>query len=895
MSPTPPYRADGPATRWKFYGQPTSIVGRVKELHFLRETLRNVVESGSPRSVLVMGPPGIGKTRLVSEFIETIDEHVDKVTVLNVGCRPDGGPAYSVFRRMLKQRFYVSDDDPREAVLEKVLVGIRQVLRDDEIGCEAAHFIGHLVGLRYPRSKHILNVDADPRRIEARAVELLARFFRADARRTPLVVGIDSLHMASDESISLLLKLYNSLTDAPIMVVGAARDHFIERHRAFHDVVARTGDVVTVPALADRDCRRIVESLLSRASELPESFVRLACEKAFGNPLSLEQIIHLQIERGAIDPTTTPWSVDADRLDDTRIPGTLRDLVRSKLARLEPLEQRILAKAAAVGDSFWCGCVDVIRRVDEWSSWDESDRFWNSPHRTNELASVLEGLRRKGILLRQPQSPFPGSRAYAFKHTLEREVLYEAIDGPRQARYHRIIAEWLEAREAHRTHRSDRTDSMIEQIALHWERGQQPRKAASYYIDAGDGARERYLNAKSADFYRKALECLPDEDASNRLEVFHKLGKVQMVMGCHSEALGCFQEMLRLAWLRDDVRKGGVAYNKMGQSYRALGEYPLALDHFKDGLALFRRAEDVRGVAMSVDDIGRVHSLRSELDRALDLYNEGLRLRRYLKDDRCVAVSLHHIGGVHGERGEFKRAVGALREALDLSRKVGDRKQVADILNNLGVICHHRGEREKALKLWEEALEISRVLGERQLEGMLLNNMGETSLSLGRNDEARDLTTQAVAILEAIGDRRGLSDALRNLGDAYLQIDEFAKAREYTERALSVARELGARSYAGLAERNLGEVHSRTLFDDEQERSVRIATATQHFQASIEELEAVGFEAELGRSLHAYGAFLAEIGEEAQARVILERARDIFLRLDMKAALERTERLLSAF
>lgn len=879
---------DGPAQQWAFYGRPTAFVGRVKELHRLREAQRSVIESRRRRAVLLSGPPGIGKTRLLAEFCDTIEEHVDRVTVLQVACLPDGGPPYSLYQRLLKARFYVQRDASPDAARERIRAGLVQVLRDEALGEEAAHFIGHLVGLRYPRSKHILRVDADPRRVEERAVELFKQVLRTDALRTPLTVAVDNLHLASEESLSLLLKLAQGLDDAPVFFIGVARTTVSERQRFFFEGLRAAGEAIELQPLPDRDCRRILRSLLGGA-EVPEPFVKLACEKAMGNPLSLEQIVQLQIERGAIEAEGDRWIVRADRLGDTRIPGTLRDVVRSKLARLGPTERRVLEKAAAVGDVFWSGCVEMLRRVDEGHTWDEADRFWNTPRRSEELLRVLEELRRRHILLRSPQSAFPRSREYTFKHTLEREVLYEGIEGPRRARYHRLIAQWLEARRDEGS-----GDALIEQIALHWERGHLPRKAAGYYVQAGDRAIERHVNAKADAFYRKALQCLGDDEAMVRLHVFHKLGKIRMVMGDHAEALGYFQEMLRLAWLLDDPRQGGLAYDKMGQSYRALGEYELALEHLKNALALFRRAEDVRGIAMCADDIGRVHLMRGELDLAEERFEEGLRLRRHLGDDRSVALSLHHLGNVHTERGDFRRAVKVHREALELARKAGDEKGVADILTSTGVICHQRGDYEKALTLWSEALEISRQLGERQLQGILQNNMGEACLTLGRVEEARERLDRAVAILEEVGDRRSLSDALRNQGCVHLQRGDYAAALESSRRALEVARDVGARGLAGLAERNLGEVFSRTLYDDEATREERTAAAARHFANAIRELSAVGLEAELGKALLARGAFLVEIGHEDEARGELERARELFARLDMKDGLERAERVLAA-
>ncbi len=864
----------------------SEFFGRVKELHRLREALRSTVELRRRRAILLQGAAGIGKSRLLDEFLETAEEHVEKVTVLSTSCRPDGGPPYGVFRRLLLQRFYARPDATDDASRDVLLQGCTQVLRDEFLAEEAAHVIGHLVGLPWPDSTHVARFGGDDERLRERAITLFTQIVRMDAVRVPIVLSVDNLHFASDESIQLLLRLAQGLNDAPVLFLSAARPAFSETQKQMVDGLRTVGEVLELVGLADRDCRRIVGSLLAPAEHLPEDFVRVCCEKALGNPLQLEQIVRLQLDSGALERRDTGWVVRNERLVDAPIPGTLREVVRAKVARLGALERSVLEKAAVVGEVFWTACVDVLRRADEGLGWEEADRYWNSPRRTDELHLVLNDLRRRDVLLFSPTSGYPQTREFAFKHSLEREMLYEGIEGPRRIRYHRLVAQWLEAQVA------PASSDVSERIAAHWERGHSPRRAATHFVRAAEQARAGYANAKAIGFLRRAMDCLGEDDTTTRIEVFHLLGRLHMTTGDHSEALGHFQEMLRIAWLMDDARHGGLAYNKMGQCYRALGEYDLALSHFKNGLALFRQTEDVRGIAMTADDIGRVFLARGDLERAMERYQEGLRLRRFLGDERSVAVSLQHIGGIHAERGEFREAVTTLREALDLARKCADQKTIADNLNNLAVVCFQRGEHDKAEVLWTEALGISRDLGERNLEGMLLTNMGETSLVCGRFEEARDRLLGAIELLEQVGDRRSLAEAHRNLGSVHLRLDDYTHALEHSRRALEIGREVGARTLAALADRNLGEVFSRTLYDDLAERDARIERAAGHFAASIEALESAGSQAELAKSLLAHGAFLAELGRVEAARAELERARELFTRFDMRDNLERTDRIL---
>lgn len=873
------------AGQWHFYGRATAFVGRVRELHRLREAVRNAIDDRRRQAVLVMGSAGIGKSRLMAEFISSIEDHVAPVTVINATCRP-GGPPYMVFNSLLRQRFNVPADLAPAAAIVHLGAGLVSVFGDPAAAEEASHFVGHLVGLELEDSPYIKRVGNDPRLIEERALEWFARLLEADGKRQALVICTDDLHNASDESLQLLHRLSEKIANVPLLFLAGARTPDRPALQAFADRVAAMGETLELAPLSDRHGRRILDTLLDRADAVPPAFAQLVLERAFGNPLSIEQIIELQIERGAIDIESEQWRIHADQLDDTRIPGTLRDVVRSKLERLGPLERGLLEKAATIGERFWVGCLSMLRRMDEGHLWDDADRFWTTDRREEELLTTVEALRHRHILQRWSESDL-STAGYQFKHSIEREVLYDGIEGPRRARYHRLIAQWLETRGA------DRRDALVERIAHHWERGHHPRKAARYYIEAADRAFARHVNQEALTFLRAALSCLTDDDAADRMQVFHKLGRVHLVLGENAEALGHLNEMLRLAWTLDDERQGGLAFNKMGRAYRNLGEYDLAIAQFKNGLALFRRVEDIRGIASSATDIGRVYLMRGELNAAEERIREGLRLRRYLGDQQAVAFSLHQLGNVYTSRGDFKAAVPIMREALELARAENDDRTAADVLTSTGAICYHRGEYDQALTLWSEALDTAQVIGERRVVGMLLNNIGETLLTIGRTDEAQTPLTEAAAILEDIGDRRAGSDALRNLGALYLKRGDYAQALAYSEQALEAARAVGALGQAGLAERSLAEVCSRTLYDDAPDREARIDAAAAHYAAAIRDLRKVGFEAELGWALLSHGSFLAEVGRVAEAKAQLERAHDLFERLGMKEARERTERLRS--
>ncbi|MCB9522223.1 MAG: tetratricopeptide repeat protein [Myxococcales bacterium] len=870
---------------WSFYGQPTPFVGRVKPLHRMRESVRNAIEHNTRYAVIIQGPAGIGKSRLMHEFTETLGEHVDRVRVVAIACRPDASPPYRALLRLLRRRFDVPGGLTAEQVRDAIARGVVEVVGPGA-GADA-HFICQLVGLPFPDSRHIAAVDGDPARVAEHAVAAFARMLTADARKQPLVIAIDNLHLARDETLTVL-EAVAVRVQGPLLFVAAARPSEHEALRRFIRHVQTVGESVTLTDLSDREGRKVLSGLLKRCDKVPEGFIRRTLEKAFGNPLSIEQIVQLQVERGAIEIRGDRWLVHADRLDDTRIPGTLRDVVRSKLERIDALERSVLEKASVVGEVFWLGCLDVLRRADEGRHWEDTHRLWTTTERSDELVRVVDSLRRRHILSRLPQSSIEGTRAYSFKHSIEREVIYDGIAGPKRARLHRVVAQWLES------HGGVDSEAPVELIARHWERGHHPAKASGYYIEAGRRAFAQHMNAEAVGHFRKALACLSDDDAVHRIQVFHDLGRVHLVLGDASEALGCFQQMLDLAWTLDDENMGGLAYNNMGKAYRMLGEYELALDQLKHATVLFRRVEDVRGIAASADEMGRVHRLRGDLDRAEERIREGLRLREFLKDERSLAVSMHHLGNVYTERGAFREAAQTLQKALGLARAARDQRTVADVLISTGAICYHRGELTQATTVWREALGIARELGDRVQQGILLNNIGATLTRLDQLDEANDTLRDATELLDALGDRRSLADALRNQAEVRLRLGDYDRALTLATEALEAARDVGARGIAGMALRTLGEVCSRTLYDERGGSTSQIGEAEVHFRAALEDLRAVGLEAELAHTILAYGSFLAEVGRVDAARARLLEARDAFNRLDMSDGAERASRILAA-
>src|SRR5688500_12838403 len=245
-------------------------------------------------------------------------------------------------------------------------------------------------------------------------------------------------------------------------------------------------------------------------------------------------------------------------------------------------------------------------------------------------------------------------------------------------------------------------------LAQHYEHGGALRKAAHYYLMAGDRARARYATVKAAEHYEMGLSLLGEEDVVLRMDALHHTGDVLQLAGRNDEALAAFRKMLDIAYRLDLKAKGGAAHNRIGRLYRAIGQLEEAMRHLGTGHALFDACADRRGVASSLDDVGKVHWMRGNYPAAERFMKNALDHRRELGDARSIALSHNNIGIVFQETGRFAEALDAFNEALIVRREIQDQPGIAQTLNNLGTIHQDNGHHDQAVLLYGEALEAAR-------------------------------------------------------------------------------------------------------------------------------------------------------------------------------------------
>ncbi len=867
------------------------LVGRASELRELEDALWHVRATGSARIVTVLGANGIGKTRLVRDFLMKMrgNNAKDAPRVFRGSAR-DQGAAYGVFARVLRARFGIVEGMDPEAAKAQVRTQVAAVLEDRKVG-DVVYFLGQLLDLDFQDSPLIKAVRSDAQQMRSLRRAIIKTFLEADAKSKgqltgPLVLLFDDLHNAHDESLDLLGTLMDTL-EGQILIICLARPEMTARRDGWLRHGGERHSVIELSPLSDPEAATVMRDLLKPCGdeEAVEDLIDAASTLAGGSPALLEQMVRIFLDMGVLEvkddfAEEESWTIHVEKLASVKLPLTVEDAVQARISALAHAERDLLERAAVMGGVFWLGGLLSIHRLDEtppevWLVGDTPD--------VAQVKELLKELVERDYVLKLPDSTFAGDEEYVFKHNLEREALLKLTSPGAAKRFHQAIADWLAFKEHVQTQ-----EEYVGMLARHREKAGSLVQAAVAYLQAADVARERYANAKAAEHYVKGLGLLKqgaEADAEQRIRALHHYGDVLQALGRNEEALAAFRDMLGLAFKLDLRAKGGAAHSRIGRLYRETGRLDEASRHLEAGLALFEGAADDRGIASAVDDIGKLFWLRGDYKNALENTQRALVMRRKIGDRRSIALSLNNLGLVYQDSGQFKLALDAFEQALRIRREIGDLVGVSISLNNLGTVAQDQRDDRRALELFEEAFDVAEETGDRNRIALILTNLGETHNRLGNPHKAVDFLKKAEGLADELGDKLGLAEAARGLGKAYLSQREFTKARECTARAVEIFREIQSKVQLGVALRSLGEVTAAGSAGGEG-----IKTARGYLLHSIVIFEEIGNEVELSRSCRAYADLLrgtpdfhADPQLQAEAIEYARRADDIFARLKISS------------
>jgi len=436
--------------------QSGAFVGRAHELDVLRGIWERVAGERAPHLVTILGPAGVGKTRLTQEF-ETMVEDLGGRVVRGRSLPYRESSAYFGFSIQVKQLCGIFESDPPELALEKLRARVSEFVTSD-----AETVTQHLAIL--------LGLDLEGS-VEEREELFFSvrRFIEAVALDRPAMLVFEDIHWADRSLLDLVELLAARLRDLPVLLLALARPELLDSRPAWGGGLTAYTALPLAP-LNPAEAEELAELLLGQVER--ERISTLA-ETAEGNPLFIEQLAATVAEGSAAKGS---------------LPTTVRGIVAARLDALPPAERSLLLDAAVVGKVFWRGVLERMRDGEE------------------ELSELLGALERRDLITRETTSMIEGEQQFSFKHVLIREVAYELLPRARRQERHARAAEFIEQSTAELGEAGAAT-------ARHWRDSGDPERAIVYFVRAAEQAERGWAKDQAAILYREALDLVSQDDA----------------------------------------------------------------------------------------------------------------------------------------------------------------------------------------------------------------------------------------------------------------------------------------------------------------------------------------------------------------------------------------------
>jgi predicted ATPase/serine phosphatase RsbU (regulator of sigma subunit) len=718
------------------------LVDRDTELAALLK-LGDAVRAGLGRVALLIGDPGIGKTRLIDEWASVEQGKVSSMPLrwARAGCPSDSRVlAYCLLENLVRAIVGVAaaaGETETSAALSALVEDLFASGPDGKVDSEqdqatSVHaLLAHLLSLQLDGSADTIH-PLDPHALQTQYLIALRRLLQALAAHSPLVLVLENLHWADPSSIELLVRLLPLASAVPLLFCLVTRPDANapgwKLVAAARELMGQSLTELLLPALSDPDSQRLVSDLLCPEA-VPEEIANLVLAKAEGNPLFVKEVTRVLLDRGAITRRDGRWVLRKE-LADIEIPDTLQGALTARIDRLAGEAREALFVASAIGRQFSASLLEqVLGR----------SRMW--------LIGRLNTLESAGLIIVHQVAP---ELVYRFRSVLTQEVAYTMIPASERQALHLVIGEAIE-----RHHPRDRLPPGVAPVLAHHfalalgvgtEDSTLVQRTVAYLALAGDTALATYANREAEEHYRRGLRLVGS--AAGRVDLLHGLGEALSRQSRLREAIDAWRQGIELCQAMGDGDQMARLYALISRAAWYSGDRDQGLRWCEEGLKQVQQLPESVGVAVLLHEAAR--SLRTSFqdrERARSLCIRALEMARRLNAVEVQADALTTLGILPDQPPEA--AVEALTAAVELSESAGLITQAWRAHNNLGATLHEElGDLRGAREHLQRAAELSYRIGDIEREIVTVSNLGDLLLLTGDMESATEAIRSVRQLLD---------------------------------------------------------------------------------------------------------------------------------------------------
>ena len=559
-------RPDEPGGRRRF---DAPMVGRDRERRRLEDAFDQAVGDRSCQLFTILGAAGVGKSRLVREFLDGLPP---EVTVVRGRCLAYGqGITYFPLMEAVRDAAGLEDTETPEESLARIAA----MLADEEDAALLARRVGELVGLSE------VGVGVQESFAAVRAL------FESIARHSLLAIVFDDIHWGEATFLDLVEDVADGMRDTAALVVAVARPELLDVRPGWSGGKLNATSVLLEP-LSEEESAKLIDGLAG-VERLSEETRRRIVSAAEGNPLFVEEMLALVLEEG--EPTAA-----------VEVPPTIQALLAARLDHLDGAERAVIEYAAVQGKEFFESAVTML-----------------APERLQPVVgATLSSLVRKELI--RPSRAGMGGKAYRFRHQLIRDAAYDSIPKQSRARLHEDFAVWFEGAAGPRAGEYDEVVGYHREQAYRYRvvlgqvdedaRGL-ARKAAEQLGAAGRRALMRSDVPAGSNLISRAVALLGADDPL-RVELIPTVRKIQGMTGDLSWADRALTEAVETAATSGDRNLAAHALLQRAflRLFRDADTTPAELlDVAERAIAVFAEQNDDLGLARAWRLVAQAHYL----------------------------------------------------------------------------------------------------------------------------------------------------------------------------------------------------------------------------------------------------------------------------------------------
>lgn len=722
------------------------FTGRSAEL----ETLTGLCGSG--RLVLVEGAPGIGKTRLVEEFLRGLRASAPPLVLHGTAHELEQGLPYQPVVDALRRLLAAPEWPALRAQLDLAPLWLSELTRLlPELRAQAPDL---------PPAGETAD--------ESRLWEAICRLLQDLARRRRLVLFLDDLHWADSSTLGLLGYLARRAASPSILILVTARPleprsrlGLLVRELSHEGRLARLALAPLSMEATDALARQ-----LSPAS--PTLLARWLADNAEGNPYFLTELVRHAYTTNVLgrDGALDPGVLAASQV----LPPTVQNLILSRLMRLSEDARRALDVAAVIGREF---DFDLVHRTLAAAG---------PPRSESATLDALDEL--QAAVLIQPRR----DARFSFDHSLTMEVALQDMGETRAGVLHRQLAQTLEQMAPAQA----QPEAVAGLIARHYAQGRAPERAGPYAWRAGRYAAGLAAWEEAIAFYAQALQT--ESQPGRRAEILIAMGTARFHKGDFAQSSDALYAALELARGLPDLDRLEEAYMALNLSLMPQSRYAEAAALGRDLAAsgppeLAVCAHFTWGAALAV---GSAAPLEAEAH-----LRQAERLLA-AQPDYHGRVNLAHIhyqlASAVGQQGRSAQAVELYLQALERVRQDAsslDLLRQIMLYNNLAYHLHLLGDAEAAAGYARAGIQLARERGSLTHMSYLLSTSGEIALQQGNLDEAEGYFAEGLRLAQQIPLQERVAGLTANLALVDVRRGLPEQARQRLEQALALADQLG--------------------------------------------------------------------------------------------------------